>query len=314
MSLIVNTNLLSLNSQRNVKTTQNQLGTSVARLSSGLRINSAKDDAAGMAISMKLTAHVRSLNQAVRNAQDGISVVQTAEGGMNEIHNILTRMRELSQQSATGTLSTSDRTALQTEFADLKSEIDRISDTTDFNGLKLMDGSLSATGVSLQVGINNTTNDRIKISATTFGNIDASALNLTTDALSSIDSVGAAQSMLTVLDSAISTVSTRRGNLGAVQNRLGSTIANLEIASENLSAANSRIADADFAIETANLTTHKKSDHSAGWSCRSFSGKHNPAVCSPAAVVKSSKTLTSGAEFYALPLIIKFLEGVRQND
>ncbi len=254
MSLIVNTNLLSLNSQRNVKTTQNQLGTSVARLSSGLRINSAKDDAAGMAISMKLTAHVRSLNQAVRNAQDGISVVQTAEGGMNEIHNILTRMRELSQQSATGTLSTSDRTALQTEFADLKSEIDRISDTTDFNGLKLMDGSLSATGVSLQVGINNTTNDRIKISATTFGNIDASALNLTTDALSSIDSVGAAQSMLTVLDSAISTVSTRRGNLGAVQNRLGSTIANLEIASENLSAANSRIADADFAIETANLT------------------------------------------------------------
>jgi flagellin len=172
---------------------------------------------------------------------------------MNEIHNILTRMRELSMQSATGTLSTSDRTALQTEFADLKSEIDRISDTVDFNGFKLMDGSLSASGVSLQVGINNTVNDRIQISAATFGNIDASALGLTT-ALSSIDSVGSAQSMLTVLDSAIGTVSTRRGNLGAVQNRLGSTIANLEIASENLSAANSRIADADFAIETANLT------------------------------------------------------------
>jgi flagellin len=162
-------------------------------------------------------------------------------------------MRELSMQSATGTLSTSDRTALQTEFADLKSEIDRISDTVDFNGFKLMDGSLSATGVSLQVGINNTVNDRIQISSATFGNIDASALGLTT-ALSSIDTVGSAQSMLTVLDSAIGTVSTRRGNLGAVQNRLGSTIANLEIASENLSAANSRIADADFAIETANLT------------------------------------------------------------
>jgi len=254
MSLVVNTNLLSLNAQRSLKNTQGSLGTSVARLSSGLRINSAKDDAAGMAISMKLTAHIRGLNQAVRNAQDGISVVQTAEGGMNEVHNILTRMRELSMQSATGTLSTADRTALQTEFSDLKSEIDRISDTVDFNGFKLMDGSLSATGVSLQVGINNTANDRITISATTFGNIDASALGLTTAAVSSIDSVATAQSMLTIIDTAIATVSTRRGNLGAVQNRLGSTIANLEIASENLSAANSRIADADFAIETANLT------------------------------------------------------------
>jgi len=254
MGLVVNTNLLSLNAQRNLKTTQNKLGTSVERLSSGLRINSAKDDAAGMAISMKLTAHIRGLNQAVRNAQDGISVVQTAEGGMGEIHNILTRMRELSVQSASGTLSTSDRTALQTEFGDLKSEIDRISDTTDFNGLKLMDGSLSASGVSLQVGINNTVNDRIQIAGTTFGNIDASALALTTATLSSIDTVGHAQSMLTVLDNAIGTVSTRRGNLGAVQNRLGSTIANLEIASENLSAANSRIKDADFAVETANLT------------------------------------------------------------
>ena len=254
MGLVVNTNLLSLNAQRSLNRTQSKLGTSVERLSSGLRINSAKDDAAGMAISMKLTAHVRGLNQAVRNAQDGISVVQVAEGGMNEIHNILTRMRELSMQSATGTLSTADRTALQTEFSDLKSEIDRISDTVDFNGFKLMDGSLSATGVSLQVGINNTANDRITISATTFGNIDASALGLTTAAVSSIDSVATAQSMLTIIDTAIATVSTRRGNLGAVQNRLGSTIANLEIASENLSAANSRIADADFAIETANLT------------------------------------------------------------
>ncbi len=254
MGLIVNTNLLSLNAQRSVNRTQGKLGTSVARLSSGLRINSAKDDAAGMAISMKLSAHVRGLNQAVRNAQDGISVVQVAEGGMNEIHNILTRMRELSMQSATGTLSTSDRTALQTEFSDLKSEIDRISDTVDFNGFKLMNGDLSATGVSLQVGINNTTNDRIVIDKATFGNIDASALGLTAGTLSGIASVGAAQSMLTVLDTAIAEVSTRRGNLGAVQNRLGSTIANLEIASENLSAANSRIADADFAIETANLT------------------------------------------------------------
>jgi flagellin len=257
MSLIVNTNLFSLNAQKNVAKTQSRLGTSIERLSSGLRIlriNSAKDDAAGMAISMKLSAHIRSINQAVRNAQDGISVVQTAEGGMNEIHNILSRMRELAQQSSTGTLATSDRTALQTEFADLKTEITRISDTTEFNGLKLLDGTLSANGVSLQVGINNTANDRIAVSGGSLKDVDASSLGLTTDTLSSIDTAGHAQSMLTVLDSAIGTVSTRRGNLGAAQNRLGSTISNLEIASENLSSANSRIMDADFAIETANLT------------------------------------------------------------
>ncbi|MBI5665816.1 MAG: flagellin FliC [Nitrospirae bacterium] len=254
MGLIVNTNLLSLNAQRNIKNTQNGLGSAVERLSSGLRINSAKDDAAGMAISMKLTAHVRSLNQAVRNAQDGISIVQTAEGGMNEVHTILTRMRELSQQAATGVLSTSDRSALNQEFQDLKSEITRISDTTEFNGLKLLDGTLSGTGVSLQVGINNTTNDRISVSGGSFSNIDASSLGLDAAGVSSIDNVTSAQSMLTVVDSAIGTVSTRRGNLGAVQNRLGSTISNLEIASENLSAANSRIKDADFAVETANLT------------------------------------------------------------
>jgi len=254
MGLIVNTNLLSLNAQRNIKNTQNGLGSAVERLSSGLRINSAKDDAAGMAISMKLTAHVRSLNQAVRNAQDGISIVQTAEGGMNEVHNILTRMRELSQQAATGVLATSDRAALNQEFQDLKSEITRISDTTEFNGLKLLDGSLSSAGVSLQVGINNSANDRIAVSGGSFGDIDAASLGLNAAGVSSIDNVTSAQSMLTVVDSAIGTVSTRRGNLGAVQNRLGSTISNLEIAAENLSAANSRIKDADFAIETANLT------------------------------------------------------------
>ena len=253
MGLIVNTNIFSMNAQRNVKNTQNQLGTAVQRLSSGLRINSAKDDAAGMAISMKLSAHIRSINQAVRNAQDGISVVQTAEGGMNEIHNILTRMRELAIQAATGTLSPSDRTALQTEFADLKTEITRISDTTEFNGLKLLDGSMSANGVSLQVGINNTSNDRIQITGGSLNNIDSSSLGLS-GSISSIDSATNAQSMLALVDSAIGTVSTRRGNLGAAQNRLGSTIANLEIAAENLSAANSRIKDADFAIETANLT------------------------------------------------------------
>ena len=227
------------------------------KLSSGLRINKAGDDAAGLAISMKLTSQVRSLNQAIRNAQDGISVVQTAEGGMNEIHNILTRMRELAQQASTGTLATSDRTALNNELADMKSEITRVSDTTEFNGLSLLDGTLSGSGVSLQVGINNTAHDRISVSGTTFYDIDASSIGLTTANVSSIDTAANAQSMLTIVDSAIATVSTRRGNLGGVQNRLGSTIANLGIASENLTAANSRIVDADFAVETANLTKNQ---------------------------------------------------------
>ena len=254
MSLTVNTNLAGLNAQRNVSKVQTGLAQSVERLSSGLRVNSAKDDAAGLAISMKLTSQVRSLNQAIRNAQDGISVVQTAEGGMNEIHNILTRMRELAQQASTGTLASSDRTALNNEFTDLKSEITRISDTTEFNGLSLLDGTLSANGVSLQVGINNTANDRIAVSGTTFYDIDASSIGLTTTNVSSIDTAANAQSMLSIVDSAISLVSTRRGNLGGVQNRLGSTIANLGTAAENLAAANARIIDADFAVETANLT------------------------------------------------------------
>ncbi|RJQ13377.1 MAG: flagellin FliC [Nitrospiraceae bacterium] len=254
MSLVVNTNLYSLNAQKNVKSVQGNLAISVERLSSGLRVNSAKDDAAGLAISTKLGAHVRSINQAIRNAQDGVSVVQTAEGGMNEIHNILTRMRELAQQASTGTLSTSDRAALDNEFQNLKSEITRISDTTEFNGLKLINGDLSVNGVSLQVGIHNTTNDRISITNSTLFDIDASSLGLTTTAESSIETAAHAQSMLTMVDSALSTVSTRRGNLGAVQNRLGNTIANLGIASENLTAAKSRIQDADFAVETANLT------------------------------------------------------------
>jgi flagellin len=253
MGLIVNTNLFSLNAQRNIGITQNNLGTAVQRLSSGLRINSAKDDAAGLAISAKLTAHIRSIGQAVRNAQDGISVVQTAEGGLNEVGNILTRMRELAQQSANGVLSTADRTALNTEFQALKTEITRISDTTEFNALKLLDGSLSANGVTFQVGIQNSTNDRIQVNSGEFNNIDASSLALS-GSQSSIETQANAQSMLTLVDSAIATVSTRRGNLGAVQNRLGSTIANLEIQRENLSSANSRIADADFAVETATLT------------------------------------------------------------
>ncbi len=192
---------------------------------------------------------MKGLYQAARNAQDGISYAQTAEGGMNEIHNILTRMRELAEQSATGTLGASERSALDAEFTAIQAEITRISDSAEFNGTKLLDGSSGA--ITLQVGINNSAADQITITAATLGDIDASALGLT--AVSGIASQANAQSMLGLVDTAISTVSTRRGNLGAVQNRLLSTISNLNIAAENYEAANSRIADADFALETASL-------------------------------------------------------------
>jgi|Deesub1362A_J573_1020465.scaffolds.fasta_scaffold00087_97 flagellin len=256
MALVINTNIASLNAQRQLVQNTLRLDLSVQRLSSGLRINSAKDDAAGLAISEKLRAHIRSINVAIRNAQDGISLAQTAEGGMQEIGGILTRMRELAQQAANGTLGSSELSALDNEFQSLKSEIDRIAEVTEFNGKKLLNGDLSSTGITLQVGFRNTTNDRITIGGsgtTTLNSLKSSDLNITGNILSST----AAQSMLDTLDSAISTVAQRRGDLGAIQNRLESTIANLRIAGENLTAADSRIRDADFAQETAEFTKNQ---------------------------------------------------------
>lgn len=255
MALQIYTNIAALSAQRNLDKTNNALSVSVQRLSSGLRINSAKDDAAGLSISEKLRAHIRSISVAVRNSQDGISLAQTTEGGLNEIGNILARMRELAEQSANGSLGATERTALDNEYAQLVSEIDRISNVTEFNGVKLLDGTQSANGITLQVGFQNTTNDRITflsgISATTTSNLGITGLFAT------ISSAGNAQSALTQIDSAITTVATRRGTLGAIQSRLEVTISNLGIASENLSAADSRIRDADFAYETAIFTRNQ---------------------------------------------------------
>ncbi len=249
MSLTINTNIMSLNAQRNLSSTQNALSTSMQRLSSGLRINSAADDAAGLAISVGMNAQVKSMNQAVRNANDGVSLAQTAEGSLNETTNLLTRMRELAQESATGTVSNTQRTSIQNEFSQLSSEIDRIANATQFNGTNLLDGTLS-TGVSFQIGTNNTSNDSISLSVTS---ATSSALGVGSAAVS-VSTQGTAQSALGLIDSALSSVSTLRGTLGAVQNRLQSTINNLQVATENVSAAMSRIRDVDVAAETANMT------------------------------------------------------------
>ena len=248
-SLDLQTNIGSLNAQRNLAVNERTLNRSMSRLSSGLRITSAADDAAGLAISEKLRAATRGLSQAQRNANDGISMLQTAEGALNEASDMLIRMRELGVQSANGTLGTTERAALNNEFAQLRTEINRIASVTDFAGIKLLDGTQSA-GVTFQVGTGATSNDRISVS---IARASASALNssLTTDTVST---AAGALTALGHIDSAINTLNQRRGEYGAKQNRLYTTINNLAAAYENLSAANSRIRDADVASESASFT------------------------------------------------------------
>jgi flagellin len=255
MALTINTNVQSLNAQRNLGKSQANLANSMQRLSSGLRINSAKDDAAGLAITDRMTAQIRGMNQAARNANDGISLAQTAEGALGEVTNILQRMRELSIQSANASNSDADRGSLNSEFAQLKEEIDRIADTTQFNGKNLLDGTFkSGAAAVFQVGAN--ANQVISVTIGISGGANTSALGsgaVNVSALS-ISTAAHAQSSISVLDLAINDVDTMRGKLGAVQNRFESTIANLNNVSENLSAARSRILDADIAQETSNMT------------------------------------------------------------
>ncbi len=252
MPIRVNTNIASINARRNLDITNQRLQKSLERLSSGLRINRAADDAAGLAITSKMRAEVKSMAQAVRNANDGISLIQTAEGSLEEIYNILSRVRELAEESANGTLSQDERDLIDTEFQQLYQEIDRIANVTEFNGIKLLDGSISSNGISLQVGINNTSNDKITI---TINDMKASALGLGTGStITTLSTQEMARSALDIVDSAIALVSTNRGKLGAQQNRLDSTISNLNITIENQQASISRIRDVDFAAETANFT------------------------------------------------------------
>jgi flagellin len=252
MALIINTNLASLNAQRNLAVNREAMDKSVERLSSGLRINVAADDAAGLSISERLRAFTRGINQAVRNAQDGISLTQTAEGSLGQIGRILTRMRELATQSATATIDGTARAALDAEYQQLRTEIDRIVNVTEFGGVRLINGDLSA-GVAMQVGFRATTDDRISVAIPTTTAIAIGIIGAAT----SIAAVANAQSAIVAVDSAIVTVAGRRGDLGALQNRLGTTIANLRVAAENFTAADSRIRDADFAAETALFTRNQ---------------------------------------------------------
>jgi flagellin len=353
MAQIINTNIASLNAQRNLNKSQDSLNTSLQRLSSGLRINSAKDDAAGLAISNRFTAQINGMDQAARNANDGISLAQTAEGALGEITNNLQRIRQLAVQSRNATNSASDRAALDTEAQQLKAEIDRVATTTTFNGVKLLDGSFTnqafqvganvgetitvgnfvnaqsaalgtstvaqltgaaittpqafvagnitvngqdigavaagsnpanqannlATAINSYSGVTNVyatvvNGNQLVLTNSSGGNVviagTASAANMlagaglaagTTASASvtgfaalSLTSVAGADTAMTQMDAALTAVNTARANLGAIQNRFSSTVANLQTASENLSASRSRIQDADFAAETANLT------------------------------------------------------------
>lgn len=247
----VNTNVTSLNAQRSLGTTQMRLDANYGRLSSGNRINRASDDAAGLAISERFKSQIRSYAQAERNAQDGISLLQTAEGAMNEISGVLTRIRELAIQGANGTLGATERGYLDQEKGALLAEIDRFAQVTDFNGQQLLNGGAAGANFDFQVGIDGTANDRISVAVT-----DMTTASLGAGALAAVDltTQAGAQAALATLDTAIDDVSTARASLGATQNRLVVTIANIGSARENVSAANSRIRDVDVAAETAEMT------------------------------------------------------------
>ncbi|MFS1702333.1 flagellin FliC [Aestuariibacter sp. GS-14] len=247
MSLYVNTNVSSLNARRQLFTSSNGLDTAFQRLSSGFRINSAADDAAGLQISDRMTSQVMGLDQAVRNANDGISLAQTAEGAMSEITTALQRIRVLAIQSQNGINSSSDRLALQKEVSALKTEISRVAATTQFGGVDILSGAYSA---AFLVGAN--AGQTISVNISRSGGFGFSGLtsgnNLT------VATAAGASGALTTIDSAISIIDAKRADLGAIQNRFQSTIRNLSSISENVSAARSRIKDTDFATETAQLT------------------------------------------------------------
>jgi len=248
MGLRINQNIAALNAHRNLVATDNALSKSLERLSSGFRINRAADDAAGLAISERMRAQVRGLTQAIRNAQDGISLVQTAEGALNEVHSILQRMRELVVQAGNGTVSADDREAIQVEINELISELNRISDTTRFNDLVLLDGSAGI--VSLLVSADGNGTIDVDLSA----DLDAAGLGVDGVDVTSYTGPTDAAADLSAIDDALTQVSTTRATLGAAQNRLEHTIANLGVAVENLSAAESRVRDADMAQEMVQFT------------------------------------------------------------
>ena len=246
MGIRINTNVSAINTRRHLLNSTAKYGKSMEKLSSGLRINRAGDDAAGLAISEGLKSDIRALNQASRNAADGISLIQTGEGSMDEVSSILLRMKELAQQSMNGTLSNTDRGYLGSEYTSLSAEIDRIASGTSFNGVELLDSTLS---LNIQVGIGTASTDSVNVTLDT--NMNAAGIGLN----AGINTATAARTSMDEVDSAMEAVITARGDFGALQNRLETSIRNISMTSENLSAANSRIRDVDVANETSRLTS-----------------------------------------------------------
>ena len=261
MAVRIFNNIPSLTAQRILGVNNNRLALSVERISSGIRINKAADDAAGLAVSEGLRSDIRALRQAVRNASDGISLMNVTEGALNEQGGILIRLRELASQAATGTVGSTERQTIQLEFSALRAELDRITATTEFNGTKLINGNLgsSVTDVNahvlIQIGIDNSANSRLDLNK----EINLEAISSTNLEIHTLSVTGAAQALtaLDVINDAISSVTASRGKVGAVQNRLTRSIANLSVSVENLTAAESSIRDADIAEEVAELTRNQ---------------------------------------------------------
>jgi flagellin len=251
MALVVNTNTASLNAINNLNQTTRDLQGNYGRISSGMRIARAADDAAGLGVAESLESQSVSGRQAMRNTNDGISVIQTAEGATDEVSDILVRMRELAVQSSSETLNDDERAYIQTEFEQLSDEIDRIASSTTFNGTALADGT--NTNLDVQVGINNSADDRITI---VLGDLTASTLGVDTGSVD-LSTAAGAQAAIDVFDTALDSVSEIRSDYGAVQNRLDSALSNMETYVENLESAESQIRDADFAYETAELARNQ---------------------------------------------------------
>lgn len=249
--MVINTNISSINTQRQLTSSNNSLSTSMERLSSGLRVNSAKDDAAGLAIANRMTSQIRGMTVATRNASDGISLAQTAEAAMGELTGTMQRMRDLGIQAAnTGAVTPEDREKLQTEFQELNEELTRIIQNTEFNGKKILNGSVAG-GVAFQVGPNTSTNNMIEVS---IEDLSGSIASVTAASIGSNATSANILAAIDSIDGAIKNIDTARSKLGAAQNRFTTTISNLQSSIENQSAARSRIMDADFAAETAKLS------------------------------------------------------------
>jgi flagellin len=251
MALVIQTNVAAMSAQKNLGANQKMLASSFQKLSSGFRVNTAADDAAGLAVSESMKSQIRSYTVAERNAGDAISMAQTAEGALGEVHDVLGRMRELAVQSSNGSLTDNDRGYLNTEFSALQSEIGRIQGSTKFNGVALLNTAVATSPVKFQVGLNNVSTDQIDV---TFGGVDLSGINATN---SNVSHASSALTSLASIDTAIGSVSSYRSKFGSAMNRLDVATSNIQTMRLNISAANSRIRDVDVATETANLSRNQ---------------------------------------------------------